>query len=50
MFYKITLEATATYYFDKNLYTEEQALALADEWFNARILDTFIEEVEEDGE
>ena len=50
MFYKITFEANVTYYLDKNLYTEEQALALADEWFNEYIPDTFIEEVEEKGD
>lgn len=50
MFYKITFNADATYYLDKNLYTEEQALDLADEWFRNYIPDTFIEEVEEEGE
>lgn len=52
MFYKITFEANVTYYFDKNLYTEEQALDLADkQWSNEYLFpDTFIEVVEEEGE
>ena len=51
MFYKITFEANVTYYLDKNLYTKEQALALADNWFISEYIpDTFIEEAEEEGE
>lgn len=50
MFYKITFNANTTYYLDKNRYTEEQALTLADEWFSKYVPDTFIEEVEEEGE
>lgn len=50
MFYKITFEANVTYYLDKNLYTEQQALNLAEDWFDEFIPDIYIEEVEEYGD
>lgn len=51
MFYKITFEADRTYYLDKNLYTEQQAISLAeDDWFDKSIPNIYVEEVEEEGD
>lgn len=51
MFYKVTLEAKTSYYFDKDYgTTKEQALDLAEEWFTHYIPNITIEEVEEEGD
>lgn len=47
-FYRITYTADTTYYVDTDLYTPEQALYLADDWFAEFVPNVTIEIVKEE--
>lgn len=50
MYYKFEFDCSPVFYLDKNLYTEEQAMELAWEWFENYIPEIYESEVEEEGE